>query len=142
MNGPDTLIPTPQQAWDLAALTGLIVSGVFTLIRRHMLSGAHGRWHTAAGAVQASLSVQAMFFGYVALAIAFGSHHANSLETVAFLLSGYVSVTMAVNLDRNGRLPLRREPSAAGGANGSAARPEPRRDRSFAPDQRRDPPSL
>lgn len=95
-----------QLAWDAVAALASLVAGAFTVTRRHMLSGALARWHTAPGLVQAALAAQAIFQGYVAVSIVLGGDHATQRETMAYVLSAAVSVVMVANLDRTGRRDL------------------------------------
>lgn len=93
----------PQVAWDLMALAGAIVSCLATLARRHMLSDTLGRWHSAPGSVQASLALQSIVTGGIAVSLGIGAHHANEVETLLLMVSAIVSVSLWRNLARQER---------------------------------------
>lgn len=92
-----------QMAWDAAAVVASFASCVFIFTRRRMLSGEHSRWHSASSLVQAVLGLQAIFMGCVAISIMSGAH-ASQRETLVYIVSAVVSIVMAANLDRNGRV--------------------------------------
>lgn len=103
----------PQVAWDLMALAGAIIACLATLARRHMLSDTLGRWPSAPASVQASLALQAIVTGGVAVSLGIGAHHANEIETLLLMVSALVSLSLWLNLSRQERHaePAPTEPS-------------------------------
>lgn len=99
---PDNLA-TIYLTWDALAFGSSLIAGVFLGIRRHMLRGEIGLWHTAPVGVQACLALMAIYMGGVAVSLLFGGH-ASPREAGAYFLLAVSAVVMVVNLDRNGRV--------------------------------------